>query len=167
MLPWQQRLYFWGVHGVFGEVVFTALWEWVAGGGDAWSLKGSSSVWSFLIYGLGTFLLVEPLHRLLLSGVVPLPARVLLYVMTAYVWEFCCGLVLDYWDACPWDYSLFEYNLYGLVTLEYAPFWALAGLYFEMIMQFLSRVEALPAWKKTLRNINSKLYNNQHIYYYE
>ena len=148
MLPWQQRLYFWGVHGVFAEVIFTAMWEWFAGGG-AWSLKGFSSAWSFLTYGLGTFLLAEPLHRRLLSSRVPLPARLLVYVAGTYVWEFSCGLVLGYWGACPWDYSQFTYNLYGVITMEYAPFWALAGLYFEMIMHCMVSVEPLPRWKRT------------------
>ena len=57
MLPWPYRLYFWAVHGVCSEVVFTAIWEFVVGG--SWALKGYSSLWSILTYGLGTFLVAE------------------------------------------------------------------------------------------------------------
>lgn len=41
------------------------------------------------------------------------------------------GVLLRLLEACPWDYSHFEYNLIGLVTLEYAVPWAMAALLAE------------------------------------
>jgi len=32
------------------------------------------------------------------------------------------------------DFSQFQYNVLGLITLEYAPFWLLSGLIFEQIL---------------------------------
>ena len=148
MLPWQQRLYFWGVHGVFAEVLFTAAWGLFASEESSWSLMGQSSAWSFLTYGLGTFLLAEPIYRYLVSRCVPLPIRLIVYVLATYAWEFSFGAVLSQLGACPWDYSGFTFNYKGLITLEYAPFWAVAGGYFELILSVMSSVETIPQWKK-------------------
>jgi len=145
MLPWPYRLYFWGVHGVFGEVVFTGIWEFVVGG--SWTLKGDSSMWSFLTYGLGTFLGAECCYHYLVSRHVPLLVRCVIYVAMAYAWEFATGAVLSYFNACPWDYTPFDYDVMGLITLEYAPVWYLAGLYFEGIMSVMASLEEIPNWK--------------------
>lgn len=148
MLPWPQRLYFWGVHGIFAEVAFTALWEFVVTGNLR--LMGVSSLWSFLIYGLGTFLMAESIHNFLCSRKVPLLVRCLVYVLSTYIWEFSCGLLLDYFDARPWDYSDFKFNVMGLITMEYIPVWFLAGLYCEWILHVMKSLEPIPLWKKTI-----------------
>lgn len=146
MLPWPYRLYFWGVHGVFAEIVFTATWELVVGGNP--QLMGQSSIWSFFIYGLGTFCGAEQVRSVLLARGISLPLRCLLYIPTVYMWEFCCGILLRLFDACPWDYSNFDYNVMGLITLEYAPFWLLGGAYFEFIISCMSVVEKQSPWRR-------------------
>ena len=154
MLPWQQRLYFWGVHGIFAEVLFTAVWGLLASGPgqhSSWALMGQSSAWSFLTYGLGTFLLAEPIYRYLVSKQVPLLSRLLFYVLATYAWEFSCGVVLTQMGACPWDYSDFTFNFKGLITLEYAPFWAIAGAYFELVLAVMATVETVPRWKRNYK----------------
>ena len=149
MLPWTYRLYFWGVHGVFAEVVFTGVWEFVVSG--KWNLMGVSSIWSFLIYGFGTFM-AELLRSLLISSEVPLLARCFLYMLSAYAWEFGWGLLLEYYGARSWDYTEFEYDLMGLITLEYAPVWFLGGLCFEAFMFAMEKVERIPRWSPKLRH---------------
>ena len=144
MLPWAQRLYFWGVHGIFAEVMFTGIWELVVSGN--WRLMGVSSIWSFLNYGLGTFLMAEGGHNLLVSCRVPLLFRCMIYVIFTYIWEFSCGLVLDIFDARPWDYTDFDYDVMGLITMEYIPVWFFAGLYFEFIMSVMKNVAPIPRW---------------------
>ena len=146
MLPWPYRFYFWGVHGVFAEVVFTAVWEFVVSG--KLTLFGFSSIWSFLTYGCGTFFFAEPFRNYLVSRGVPLWLRCLLYVPMAYAGEFGFGTVLSYFNACPWDYTHFDYDVAGLITLEYAPLWLLAGASFEYIMSAMTSVEELPRWRK-------------------
>ncbi len=147
MLPWAQRLYFWGVHGVFSEVMFTAIWEFVVSGN--WRLMGVSSIWSFWIYGLGTFLMAETGYNILISYKVSLLYRCFIYVICTYVWEFSCGLILDFiFGTRPWDYSDFDYDIMGLITMEYAPIWFLAGLYFEFIMSVMKTVGPIPQWSR-------------------
>lgn len=149
MLPWPYRLYFWGVHGVFAEVVFTGIWEFVVTG--KWSLMGISSIWSFLIYGFGTFFGAEYLYSYLRLLGVPLLARGVVYVLMTYIWEFNCGLILEYFNARSWDYTPFDYDVMGLITLEYAPLWFLAGMYFEFIMKIMLSLEEIPNWKRNIR----------------
>lgn len=146
MLPWPCRLYFWGVHGVFAEVVFTGLWEFAVSG--TFTLMGVSSLWSFLTYGLGTFFGAEPLRKLMLAYSVPKWQRVLLYVPLVYAWEFAFGGLLSYFNACPWNYTEFGYDVLGLITLEYAPFWLLAGAYFEYIMSVMATLEETAFWRR-------------------
>lgn len=148
MLPWQYRLFFWGVHGVFVEVVFTAIWEVVAGENPR--LMGQSSLWSFLIYGLGTLFGAELMREMMLARRVPLWARCLLYVPMIYFWEFVTGAILRVFGACPWDYSHFDYDVMGLITMEYAPFWLMGGVYFEFLMSCMAQLERKAWWKKTL-----------------
>lgn len=143
MLPWPQRLYFWGVHGIFSEVIFTGIWEFVVSG--KWSLMGFSSIWSFLVYGIGGFT-TEWVRDLLISYKISLLMRCLVYVFCAYVWEFSWGLLLDTIDARPWDYTDFDYDVMGLITLEYAPAWFLGGLWFEAIMAAMETVQPIPRW---------------------
>ena len=139
MLPWLYRLYFWGVHGVFCEVVFTAVWYYVVGG--SLRLMGESSIWSFLTYGLGTFLGAESMRGFMRARRVPAWARCVLYVPAVYAWEFTSGAILRQFDACPWDYSEFDYDFMGLVTLEYAPLWLMGGVYFEVLMACMSSLQ--------------------------
>ena len=147
MLPLPARLYFWGVHGIFGEVLFTALWEHIVS--RKLHLKGFSSLWSFLNYGFGT-LMAETIHEFLVALKVPLIARLFAYVAALYAWEFTAGVILRQFGACPWDYSQFDYNFMGLITLEYAPFWLVATAYFELIFYYMKRIDEMPSWRKDI-----------------
>ena len=141
------RFYFWGVHGMFGEVLFTATWEHIVS--RELHLKGFSSLWSFFNYGLGT-LMAEAYHEFLVALKVPLIIRLVIYVLLLYVWEFTAGMILRQFEACPWDYSQFDYNFMGLVTLEYAPFWLIATSYFELIYYYMKQIDERPSWKKQI-----------------
>ena len=140
------RFYFWGVHGIFSEVVFTAIWSLVVNGD--YKLMGQSSIWSFFVYGLGAFYAAELLRDTLRARHVPTWARCILYVPMVYAWEFACGVLLRYYDVCPWDYTDFSYNIMGLITMEYAPLWLMGGAYFELLMSHMSTLEVKPLWKQ-------------------
>ena len=149
MLPWRQRLYFWSIHGIFVEVAFTSLYELCSSGGKSLALRGQSSLWSFLIYGLGTFFLAESIYFFLIKHRVNILLRLLVYIVVTYCWEFCCGIILRSFGANSWDYSSFQYNIMGVVTLEYLPFWVISSLGFEYIISLMEQVDEIPLWKKT------------------
>ncbi|KAK8390547.1 hypothetical protein O3P69_010318 [Scylla paramamosain] len=124
------RLYIYGLHGFLIEILFTAVWDFVLH--RDWALVGSTSVWSLFIYGVGS-LVVEQLYRRFHTSL-PLLLRGLCYVAWIYVWEFSTGLILRQYGACPWDYTERNYNLLGLITLEYFPAWYLASVLTEQFL---------------------------------
>ncbi|KAM6997535.1 transmembrane protein 229B-like [Tautogolabrus adspersus] len=122
------RLYVYALHGCLCEVVFTALWDGL-GSGD-FRLGGHSSLWALPMYAFAIFV-IEHLRLRLLARDWPLSARLTAYTLFIYMWEFSWGAGLSMLGACPWDYSGYRFNLGGLVTLEYAAFWALAAFIAE------------------------------------
>ncbi|KAJ8418434.1 hypothetical protein AAFF_G00141430 [Aldrovandia affinis] len=124
------RFYVYALHGCLCEVVFTAAWDWYELRDR--KLASHTSLWALPIYG-AAILLIERLH-LHLWPRCPLLARLAVYTLLTYLWEFCMGFLLRQLGACPWDYSAFRFNLMGLVTLEYALPWALACLIAERVV---------------------------------
>ena len=160
MLPWPARLYFWGAHGIFAEVIFTGIWEYVVSGGP--TLMGTSSMWSFPIYSAGTLLLAEPLCDAMIALKIPLFLRCCFYVLCVYSWELTLGTIMRYFGVCSWDYTDFDYDFYGLITMEYAPIWFCAGLLFEYIYHYMKELEYSPAWRKYAQPSRSR---SNHIVY--
>ncbi len=107
---------------------------------------GVSSIWSFFIYGFGTFIAGEVVRKHM--GKVSLLLRGVVYVIITYLWEFSWGLLLDYFNARSWDYSEFRFNIMGLITLEYIPVWYFAALYGEAIQSVMESLEPKPLWKR-------------------
>lgn len=124
------RFYIYALHGYFVEVAFTAGWEFVVN--YNWKFPGNTSMWSLLIYGT-SMLALETMYQKM-RNVVPLPIRALIYVLWTYLWEYACGYVLLQFDACPWNYSQFDYNLHGLITFEYAPAWYVGAIVAEKLI---------------------------------
>ena len=124
------RLYIYAIHGYVTEVMFTAAWEFVVN--LNWKFPGNTSVWSLFIYGLSS-LMIEKLY-LVLNDRMPLLVRAIIYTVWTYCWEFSTGYVLRYFNACPWDYTPFEGDFMGLVTLEYAPLWFIGAIICEQVV---------------------------------
>ncbi|XP_072819363.1 transmembrane protein 229B isoform X1 [Vicugna pacos] len=126
------RWYLYAIHGYFCEVMFTAAWEFVVN--FNWKFPGVTSVWALFIYGT-SILIVERMY-LRLRGRCPLLVRCLIYTLWTYLWEFTTGFILRQFNACPWDYSQFDFDFMGLITLEYAVPWFCGALIVE---QFIIR----------------------------
>ncbi|KAF7479382.1 transmembrane protein 229B isoform X4 [Marmota monax] len=126
------RWYLYAIHGYFCEVMFTAAWEFVVN--FNWKFPGVTSVWALFIYGT-SILIVERMY-LRLRGRCPLLLRCLIYTLWTYLWEFTTGFILRQFNACPWDYSQFDFDFMGLITLEYAVPWFCGALIME---QFIIR----------------------------
>jgi uncharacterized membrane protein len=93
------------------------------------ALKSSSSMWMFPIYGLATFF--TPLSGMLKNK--PLWIRGLIYMCSIFTAEYTTGRLLQSIDACPWDYSRHRFHVRGVIRLDFAPLWFMAGLLFEYI----------------------------------
>ena len=124
------RFYIYAIHGYVTEVMFTAAWEFVIN--LNWKFPGNTSVWSLFTYGLSA-LVLEQMYFCLRTKL-PLPLRALVYTIWGYFWEFSTGYILKQFNACPWDYSNFEGDFMGLVTLEYFPAWYVAAIIGEKLV---------------------------------
>lgn len=133
------RIYIYGIHGILVEVLFTSGFDLVVDilknkEGINFKLPGYSTIWSVFIYGIALFV-TEKLSVMLSSRGISRFFRCFLYVAWAFTWEFSCGLLLRQFDACLWDYTEHtNYNVYGLIAFDYAPFWYLLGFMFELYL---------------------------------
>lgn len=94
------------------------------------TLACHTSVWMFPIYGMAACLnpfckKLKDRNTLLRGGI---------YAFLIYITEYTTGVVLKKYGACPWDYSKAKLNYKGVVRLDYAPAWFLAGLFFEKVL---------------------------------
>jgi len=77
---------------------------------------------------------MEKLADKMLSRGVPMLLRGIVYLIWIYFWEYSTGYLLRSIGACPWDYSRYDYNIDGLITLEYGPFWIFGALIGEKVV---------------------------------
>ena len=116
-----------GLTGWCIEIIFTSLGAFLQG--DL-RLFGQTSLWMFLIYGLAAF--IKPLYEVIKK--LPLLLRGCIYSFCILICEYISGMLLKKHHLCPWDYSNSPTNINGVIRLDYAALWALAGLLFERIV---------------------------------
>lgn len=128
-MKWRRFL----VYGTLGwamEIFWTGLGSLLKG--DL-SLRGFSSLWMFFIYG-GAVLL-EPFHEVIREK--PLFWRAFVWGALILTVEYMSGGLIRFLTGTyPWLYDG-PWAVDGLIRLDYFPLWALVGLLFERIHDFL------------------------------
>lgn len=109
------------------EILWTGLHSLLSG---QKTLTGKTSLLMFPIYGCAA--IIAPLSSRLSSF--PLFYRGLLYMLGFYLVEFTTGTLLKQFDMCPWDYRHAPLQYHGVIRLDYAPLWFIAGLIFEKLL---------------------------------
>jgi uncharacterized membrane protein len=129
-----KRYLLYGVVGWSMEIVWTGLYSLVSG--DL-ALEAYTSLWMFFIYGSAVFL--EPLHDIIRSWNVII--RGIIWVVIIWGIEYSTGKVLlALLHVYPWRY-FGKFAIEGIVRLDYAPAWFLAGLLFERMHATLDRIK--------------------------
>ncbi|MGO1367907.1 MAG: putative ABC transporter permease [Senegalia sp. (in: firmicutes)] len=87
------------------------------------------------IYGSGAFL--EKIHDLIREKNIIIRGG--LWVVLILSIELITGFLLQKLiGVCPWDYTgSSPYALFGLIRIDYIPYWFVLGLIFEKIHDFL------------------------------
>lgn len=116
-----------GLVGWCMEIMFTALHSFRR---RDMTLKGTTSIWMFPIYGCAAVL--SPISRLLKKKSPWI--RGLTYMSLIFSTEYITGRILEKRQLCPWNYSRSRWNIQHLIRLDYAPCWFGAGLLFEQIL---------------------------------
>lgn len=91
---------------------------------------GQTSLWMFPIYGMAA--VISPLYKLIKEK--PVLLRGGIYTLGIFSFEYLSGTLLKKHHVCPWDYSDAKTNVNGVIRLDYAPLWMVAGLLFERIL---------------------------------
>ena len=95
-------------------------------------LTGNTSLWMFPIYGSAC--LLAPFKRLFAHLHISRPRRGLFYMAMIFTVEYLSGRLLWKHGLCPWDYGKSRFHVHRIIRLDYAPWWFLAGLFFEKIL---------------------------------
>ncbi len=99
-------------------------------------MTAKTYLWMFPIYGLAGLAL--PIF-LLFRRYCPLWQRIGFYVLAIFTVEFVTGWLLQLViGTCPWDYGDRLFSVRGFIRLDYAPLWAILGLFFERVALFLA-----------------------------
>lgn len=126
------------------EILFTAMYDIVFHPKGNPALRGHTSVFSFFIYGICSFLVERLYVYLSIEKGVPRIVRMPLYLLICYSWEFTTGLILRQFDACSWDYTHYKYDFMGLICLEYAPAWLFMCYWQDVIANFILSLSIHP-----------------------
>lgn len=116
-----------GITGWCLEIVFTAFHSFRK---REMSLKGTTSIWMFPIYG--SIALLKPLFYLLRQ--LPIWIRGLLYASCIFTGEYISGQLLAKHCLCPWNYSRSKWHIQEVIRLDFLPYWFLTGLLFERLL---------------------------------
>ncbi len=129
------RIIFYGLLGVAMEILWTGAGSMLRGD---YSLRGVSYLWMFPIYGAAY--LLEPVHERIRD--LRWYVRGFIWVLVIFSMELTSGLVIKMTvGRIPWDYSGHSpYSVGGLIRLDYAPAWFVAGLLFEQAHDFLRKM---------------------------
>ncbi len=122
-----------GVLGWCAEILWTGFCSFLMGDN---ALTAQTYLWMFPIYGLAG--LSMPLF-LAFRRYCPLWQRIGVYVLAIFTVEFVTGWLLQtLTGVCPWDYGESFFSVMGFIRLDYAPLWAILGLFFERVTLFLA-----------------------------
>lgn len=135
MSPFWWRFVLFGILGIFGEVVFTALLDLVKK--RSVRLHGFSFIWMFPIYGL-----LAILFPTVAGWVSPFSwfARGFIYMTGIYLVELITGSVLTALTGSHiWQYTD-RFNYRGQISLLYAPIWFGVGLLVERYYPWIKEV---------------------------
>jgi len=129
-----ERFIIYGLIGWCLEVIWTGIGSLL--NGDV-SLTARTYLWMFPIYG--STILFEPVHEKI--RIWPIWMRGTVWMMLYFAVEYFTGwILLQAIGVVPWDYSQAIFNIHGLIRLDYAPVWFVAGLLYEKIHDCLGRV---------------------------
>lgn len=128
-----KRFVIYGLLGWNMEVIWTGMHSLITGDRN---MQGNTSLWMFFIYGLAVFVL-EPVHNRIKEW--RWPIRGFVWVLLIWGIEYGTGFVLrEFFGIVPWYYEG-TFAIDGLVRLDYAPAWFVAGLIFEKVHLTLER----------------------------
>lgn len=122
-----RRGFFYGIIGIMLEVLWTSLCSLLRG--DL-TMTAHTSLVMLPVYGMVVFL--EPMFAGLTALRLNIVLRGLCYALMIFACEYFSGKALNILGICPWLYTS-PLNIEGVIRLDYAPLWIIAGLMYERL----------------------------------
>ena len=112
------------------EVIFNAARTALTKSDERWPLKGTVSIWMFLVYAFGLTYGFDAIYIIMSyishSNIV----RWLSYPLWIWLIEILIG---SWTDNKLWDYSDIPFNWKGVISLLHFPAWIIFGVLFEYL----------------------------------
>jgi uncharacterized membrane protein len=129
-----RRFFIYGFTGLMMEVIWTGILSFLR---FDYSLECRTSLLMLPIYGLAVML--EPFFEYLVKEGVSVFVRGAVYAMLIFFVEYSTGGIYTLLGICPWNYMGALFSINGLIRLDYAPLWAVAGVTFERLYFVLKK----------------------------
>lgn len=125
-----RRFLFYGIFGLFLEILWTGLNSLVHGD---MTLQAHSSLIMFFIYGMVVFL--EPVFNIFIRQTAFV--RILTYSVFIFMTEYFSGIILSRFGVCPWHYAT-RFSINNVIRLDYIFIWMAAGYMYERLYFYLT-----------------------------
>ena len=137
-LKWWQRVIVYAMMGWCIELAFTGISSFVAGDPK---LSAITYLWMLPFWGFGV-LACEVLIFAMDVINLGMRMRLVLFMLIAFSMEYVAGFTIkSIVGIIPWDYSSSIWSVDNYIRLDYAPFWALSGMFLEPFIGFVKRIE--------------------------
>lgn len=135
-----QRVLVYGLIGMLVEVMFSGVADLIAGRSDV-RLQGYTYLWMHPVWATG-FMISEVLTPRMRARGLHWIGRALLWTILFFAVEYAAGWTIrSLVGRAPWDYAAATANIDGLIRLDYAWWWACAGLIGERITSLVRRIQ--------------------------
>jgi uncharacterized membrane protein len=129
-----RRFFIYGFTGLMMEVIWTGILSFLR---FDFTLECQTSLLMLPVYGLAVML--EPFFEYFTKTGVSAVVRGAAYAVLIFFAEYSTGGIYTLLGICPWNYVGANFNVNGLIRLDYAPLWAMAGLMFEKLYFLLGK----------------------------
>lgn len=137
-LPWWGRVIVYAATGWCIELFFTGVANMLVADPK---LTGYSYLWMLPIWGFGVYAL-EHVSWALNKINLGIRFRIVVFMIAAFSLEYISGFTIKtVAGIVPWDYTQAAWNVDALIRLDYAPFWALTGIFLEPFVDFVKKIE--------------------------
>jgi len=130
-----EKIVIYGCIGLIIEVFFTGIAS--AFDGNI-ILKGTTYLWMLPVWSSGVYALK---YTGKLVGRYNFFTRGFVYAVVCLLVEYLFGIYfLLVLKQVPWDYSYADWNIHGIIRLDYIPFWFCVGLASEKVVSLINRL---------------------------
>lgn len=136
-LPWWGRVIVYAFTGWCIELLFTGLSSLLLSDPK---LTGFSYLWMLPVWGFGVYIL-EYLTDFFDRVDLNIRLRIIVFMLLCFGYEYICGYAIKLIaGVVPWDYTQTTWNVHAMIRLDYAPLWALTGIFLEPYIRLVKSI---------------------------